>query len=225
MAVLYISLLIVILDQVTKFLVKGGTIPLLNIHVQGMDYGSSINVWGDFFKLTFVENPGLAFGIDINETSKLILSLFSFFASIGILYYLYKSKDQKLVVRIGLAFILGGAIGNMIDRIFYGVFYGYAPIFYGKVVDFFNFDFFDLTILGRTYDRFPIFNIADSSVTVGVILLILFHKSLETMNEKPAIENLTSATPVNVSELPVVDNNQENMNIDGEDNNRKENKD
>lgn len=225
MAVLYISLLIVILDQVTKFLVKGGTIPLLNIHVQGMDYGSSINVWGDFFKLTFVENPGLAFGIDINETSKLILSLFSFFASIGILYYLYKSKDQKLVVRIGLAFILGGAIGNMIDRIFYGVFYGYAPIFYGKVVDFFNFDFFDLTILGRTYDRFPIFNIADSSVTVGVILLIFFHKSLETMNEKPAIENLTSATPVNVSELPVVDNNQENMNIDGEDNNRKENKD
>ncbi len=225
MAVLYISLLIVILDQVTKFLVKGGTIPLLNIHVQGMDYGSSINVWGDFFKLTFVENPGLAFGIDINETSKLILSLFSFFASIGILYYLYKSKDQKLVVRIGLAFILGGAIGNMIDRIFYGVFYGYAPIFYGKVVDFFNFDFFDLTILGRTYDRFPIFNIADSSVTVGVILLILFHKSLETMNEKPALEHLTSATPVNVSELPVDDNNQENMKIDGEDNNRKENKD
>lgn len=226
MAVLYISLLIVILDQVTKFLVKGGTIPLLNIHVQGMDYGSSINVWGDFFKLTFVENPGLAFGIDVNETSKLILSLFSFFASIGILYYLYKSKDQKLVVRIGLAFILGGAIGNMIDRIFYGVFYGYAPIFYGKVVDFFNFDFFDITIFGRTYDRFPIFNIADSSVTIGVILLILFHKSLETMNEKPALEIRTATTSDNASELPVVENNnQENVKIDGEDSNRKENKD
>ncbi|MBI3123111.1 MAG: signal peptidase II, partial [Ignavibacteriales bacterium] len=77
MVVLYISLIIVILDQLTKFLVKGGTIPLLNLHVQGMDYGSSINVFGDFFKITYVENPGLAFGIDVNETSKLFLSLFS----------------------------------------------------------------------------------------------------------------------------------------------------
>ncbi|MEW6654885.1 MAG: signal peptidase II, partial [Bacteroidota bacterium] len=168
MAVLYITLFIVILDQVTKFLVKGVTIPLFNFHVQGMEYGSSINVIGDFFKLTFVENPGMAFGIDVNETSKLFLSLFSIFAGFGILYYLYKSKEQKLVVRLGLAFILGGAVGNMIDRVFYGVFYEYAPLFYGRVVDFFNFDFFDITIFGRTYDRFPIFNIADSSVTVGV---------------------------------------------------------
>lgn len=185
MRVLYVSLFIVILDQVTKFFVKGGTIPLLNITSPGMNYGQSINVFGDFFQITFVENPGLAFGIDVSESSKLLLSLFSLIASIGIYYYLYKSKEQKLVVRIALAFILGGAIGNLIDRTFYGVFYGYAPIFYGKVVDFFNVEFFDFTIFGRTYERFPIFNIADSAVTIGVVLLIIFHKSAE---EKKATE-------------------------------------
>ena len=224
MVVLYISLIIVILDQLTKFLVKGGTIPLLNLHVQGMDYGSSINVFGDFFKITFVENPGLAFGIDVNETSKLFLSLFSLAASIGILYYIYKSKEQKLIVRIALAFILGGAVGNLIDRMFYGVFYGYAPIFYGKVVDFFNADFFDFTIFGRTYDRFPIFNIADSSVTIGVILLILFHKSVEEKKELPVETNSVVAEVETNPELPSENNNQEMM-IDGEDSNRKENKD
>ena len=224
MVVLYISLIIVVLDQLTKFLVKGGTIPLLNLHVQGMDYGSSINVFGDFFKITFVENPGLAFGIDVNETSKLFLSLFSLVASIGILYYIYKSKKQKLIVRIALAFILGGAVGNLIDRMFYGVFYGYAPVFYGKVVDFFNADFFDFTIFGRTYDRFPIFNIADSSVTIGVILLILFHKSVEEKKEIPVEANTVVAEVENSPELPSETNNQEMM-IDGEDSNRKENKD
>ena len=201
MVVLYISLIIVILDQLTKFLVKGGTIPLLNLHVQGMDYGSSINVFGDFFKITFVENPGLAFGIDVNETSKLFLSLFSLVASIGILYYIYKSKEQKLIVRIALAFILGGAVGNLIDRMFYGVFYGYASVFYGKVVDFFNADFFDFTIFGRTYDRFPIFNIADSSVTIGVILLILFHKSVEEKKGLPVQGEIVADTKS--EQLPV----------------------
>lgn len=175
--VLFFSLFIVIADQVSKFFVKGGTIPLLNINVQGMNYGESINVIGEFFKITFVENPGIAFGIDINNTSKLFLSIFSIIASVGILYYLWKSRHQKLIIRIALALILGGAIGNLIDRMFYGVFYGYAPIFYGKVVDFFNVEFFDFTILGRTYERFPIFNIADSSVTIGVILLLIFYKN------------------------------------------------
>jgi signal peptidase II len=191
LAVLYITIFIVLLDQITKFIVKGGTIPLLNIHVQGMDYGSSINVIGDFFKITFVENPGLAFGIDVNETSKLLLSIFTLIATIGIFYYLYKSRNEKLIVRISIALILGGAIGNLIDRTFYGVFYGYAPIFYGKVVDFLNFDFIDFTILGRTYERFPIFNIADSSVTIGVILLILFHHSKEKEKVESELSNNT----------------------------------
>jgi signal peptidase II len=214
-----------LLDQLTKFLVKGGTIPLLNLHVQGMDYGSSINVFGDFFKLTFVENPGLAFGIDVNETSKLFLSLFSLVASIGILYYIYKSKEQKLIVRIALACILGGAVGNLIDRMFYGVFYGYAPVFYGKVVDFFNADFFDFTIFGRTYDRFPIFNIADSAVTIGVALLIIFHKSVDEKKETAVQSDETVV--VETVQTEVVQEQISNLDdeINGEDSNRKENKD
>jgi len=214
-----------VLDQLTKFLIKGGTIPLLNLHVQGMDYGSSINVFGDFFKLTFVENPGLAFGIDVNETSKLFLSLFSLVASVGILYYIYKSKEQKLIVRIALACILGGAVGNLIDRMFYGVFYGYAPIFYGKVVDFFNADFFDFTIFGRTYDRFPIFNIADSAVTIGVALLIIFHKSVDEKKET-AVQS-EEASVVETVQTEVVQEQIPNLDyeINGEDSNRKENKD
>ncbi|MDH7604253.1 MAG: signal peptidase II [Melioribacter sp.] len=183
MKVLYTTLIVIIIDQVSKFFVKGGTIPFLNIKANGMDYGQSINVIGDFFKITFVENPGLAFGIDVSNSSKLILSIFSLLASIGIFYYLYKSRNQKFIVRFALALILGGAIGNLIDRTFYGVIYGYAPLFYGRVVDFFNVDFFDFTIFGRTYDRWPIFNIADASVSIGVILLIIFHKSVEEKTE------------------------------------------
>ena len=193
MRVLFVSLFIVIADQLSKFFIKGGTIPLINLHVNGMSYGESINVIGDFFKLTFVENPGIAFGIDVDGVPKLLLSLFTLLASIGVFYYLWKSKEQKLIIRLALAFILGGAIGNLIDRTFYGLFYGYAPLFYGKVVDFFNMDFFDLTIFGRTYDRFPIFNIADSSVTIGVTLLLIFHRtpSEETKEiEKEKNENI-----------------------------------
>ena len=196
MGVLFVSLFIVITDQATKFLVKGGTIPILNIHVQGMSYGQSINVFGDFFKITFVENPGLAFGIDVNDTSKLFLSLFSLIASFGILFYLWRSRKQKLIVRIALAFILGGAIGNLIDRTFYGLFYHYAPIFYGRVVDFFNMEFFDFTIFGRTYERFPIFNIADSSVTIGIIFLLLFYRNpSEKTSEQTDQEKIGESIP------------------------------
>ncbi|TSA30002.1 MAG: signal peptidase II [Ignavibacteriales bacterium] len=206
MRVLFVSLFIVIADQLSKFFVKGGTIPLLNLHVNGMSYGGSVNLIGDFFKLTFVENPGIAFGIDVNGVSKLLLSLFTLLASLGVFYYLWKSKEQKLIIRLALAFILGGAIGNLIDRTFYGLFYGYAPLFYGKVVDFFNMDFFDFTIFGRTYDRFPIFNIADSSVTVGVALLLIFHRT-HTVDAKE-VESETIDTTLN-NNLTISEKNKE----------------
>ena len=89
---------------------------------------------------------------------------------------MYKSRNEKVVIRVALAVILAGALGNLVDRTFYGVFYGYAPLFYGKVVDFLNVEFWDFTIFGHTYERWPIFNIADASVTVGVFLLIIFHR-------------------------------------------------
>ncbi len=229
MRVLFATLFLVITDQVTKLLVKGGTIPLLNLKVEGMSYGQSKNILGDFFKLTFVENPGIAFGIDVNETSKLLLSIFTLFASIGILYYLWKSRDQKLIVRLALAFILGGAIGNLIDRTFYGVFYGYEKIFYGHVVDFFNVDFFDFTIFGRTYERWPIFNIADASVTVGVLLLLIFHRSPSEEKKEDTETETLSVNSTNISEVEKTEvretvTSNSSLSDDGKASNREENK-
>jgi len=157
-----------------------------------MDYAQSINVLGDFFKLTFVENPGMAFGIDVGVESKLFLSLFSLVASGGILYYLYKMRDKHIMLRLALALILGGAVGNLIDRTFYGLFYDYAPLFYGRVVDFLNVDFFDFTIFGRTYDRWPIFNIADSAVSIGVVLLIFLNHKESGDEGVSEVENETA---------------------------------
>ncbi len=227
MRVLFISLFVIITDQVTKFLVKGGTIPLLNIKASGMKLGESFNVIGDFFKITFVENPGIAFGIDVNDVSKLFLSLFSLVAGLGILYYLWKSREQKLIIRVAMAFILGGAIGNFIDRAFYGVIYGYAPIFYGKVVDFFNFDFFNFTIFGRTYDRFPIFNVADSAVTIGVILLLIFYRTPEELKVTSKGEASVDSDGINNNQstaesAEVVENSSADYN-NGKDSNREEN--
>ena len=184
MRVLFISLIVIVLDQVSKVYVKGISSPLIIFKIEGMYPGEIIPVIGEFFRITFIENPGLAFGFDPGIDFKLAISVFSVIASIGLLFYLFKIKNQKFPLRLSIAFILGGAIGNLIDRVFYGVFYGYAPLFYGKVVDFFDVDFFDFSILGKHYDRWPIFNIADASVTIGVLILLLFynfHKKEETI--------------------------------------------
>jgi signal peptidase II len=218
--VLYLTVFVVVFDQLTKVLVKGINIPFLNLDLSGMRYGQSFNIIGEFVKFTFVENPGMAFGIDVGETSKLFLSLFSIIASIGILIYLFKLKDEKLILRLALALILGGAIGNMIDRTFYGIFYGYAPIFYGRVVDFINVDFFDFSIFGRTYERWPIFNIADSAVTVGVILLLIFQKPHSEEKVKDSDEEIKTESGDDINEI----NSEQMVSIDGENNNRKDNR-
>ncbi len=189
MKVLYLSFLVVVADQLSKLFVKGFSIPFLNLHVKGMTYGSSFDVIGNFFKIWYVENPGMAFGIDVGNVSKLFLSLFSIVASIGILYYLYKARNKSIWLRISLALILGGAIGNLIDRTFYGVFYGYAPLFYGKVVDFFSVDFIDFSIFGHTYERWPIFNVADAAVTIGVIMLLFIHRDKKENDREEETNN------------------------------------
>jgi signal peptidase II len=181
--VIYISIAVVIVDQLSKIFVKGFSIPFLNINFDGMYYGQSIPVFGDFFRLTYIENPGMAFGFDPGDTFKLAISLFSLVASVGLLIYLYAIRNKSLSLRIAIAFILGGAVGNLIDRTFYGVFFGYAPLFYGRVVDFFDFDFFDFTLFGRSYDRWPIFNVADAAVTICVLILIIFYKKHEEQRE------------------------------------------
>jgi len=127
----------------------------------------------------------MAFGFDPGINFKLWISVFSLAASIGLIIYLYFVRNQRLSLRIALAFILGGAVGNLIDRMFYGIFYGYASIFYGRVVDFLDVDFFDFSIFGRSYDRWPIFNVADAAVTIGVLILIIFYKKNSEQNEIP----------------------------------------
>lgn len=177
MRILFVTLFVVVIDQLSKLYVKGISIPSLNINFPGMFYGEKIDVIGSFFRITFVENPGMAFGIDLGISSKLFLSLFSIFASIGILYYIFKIRKEGFAFRLSLALILGGAVGNLIDRLFYGVIFGYAPLFYGKVVDFLDVDFFDIDFFGYNYDRWPIFNVADMAVSIGVILLLIVSKS------------------------------------------------
>jgi len=188
--VLYLSLFVIISDQVTKLLVKGFSLPFLNLHIDGMHYGQSIDIIGSFVKLTYVENPGMAFGIEVGE-SKMFLSLFSIVAAIAILIYLYKVKDKSLPLRISLALIFAGAVGNLIDRVFYGVIFDYAPILYGKVVDFVNVEFFDFTLFGHTYERFPIFNVADASVTIGVVLLFLIGGREEKEKKENETEDIS----------------------------------
>jgi len=209
--VLYVSFLIVVADQISKLAVKGFSIPFLNLNYKGMFEGQKINVIGDFFRITFVENPGMAFGIDPGLDWKLWISIFSLIASIALIIYIYVARKQPLIFRVSLAFILGGAVGNLIDRVFYGVFYHYAPLFYGRVVDFFDFDFFNISILGKSYDRWPVFNIADSAVTIGVLMLILFYRKVSKEESQEAAVELQS-----VASNPVIAENNSNENLDND---------
>jgi signal peptidase II len=190
MRVLYVTGFTVLCDQIAKLIVKGFEIPFLDVYVPGMALGTSIPLLGDFLRLTFIENPGMAFGIDLG--GKLFLTIFSIIASAGIFIYLYRIRQEAFVIRLALALILGGAVGNLIDRVFYGVIFGEAPLFYGKVVDFIDVDFFNLEFLGIHASRFPVFNFADASVTSGVVLLLLFHRRFTEPDRNPAA--LTPAT-------------------------------
>jgi signal peptidase II len=84
-----------------------------------------------------------------------------------------------LIVRLALALILAGAIGNLIDRMFYGVIFGEGTLFHGKVVDFFDLDFFDIAIGNFELTRWFVFNIADAAVSVGIVLLLFSHDHVE----------------------------------------------
>ncbi len=192
MQVLILSGIIILCDQITKLMVKGVHIPALGISWAGMPYGSSRPILGDFFRITYIENPGMAFGIDVG--GKLYFSIFSIIASAAIIYYLYRTRHERLGFRIALAMILGGAVGNLIDRLFYGVLYHEAPLFYGKVVDVFDVDFFNINIWGYHLSRWPVFNIADASVTLGVVLLLLTHRSAIARDELPVVKPGTESS-------------------------------
>jgi signal peptidase II len=191
--------IIVVVDQVSKLLVKGFNLPIVG-YWQGMELGSSMSVFGNLLKLTFIENPGMAFGIDVG--GKLVLTVFSTVASIGIVYYLFKIRGEALIIRVSLALILGGAIGNLIDRVFYGVVFEHGALFYGKVVDFIDVDFFDVSLGSFHISRWPIFNVADAAVSIGVVLLLIFHREFTTVESKGV---LLAANGVSSSETQSVD--------------------
>lgn len=186
MKVLFISLAVLILDQISKLLVKGIKLPLLNLNFPGFQYGRPNRILGDFFSLTFIENPGMAWGMEFGGLFKLFLSLFAFSAGLGIVYYIYRIRNEQLSLRIALAFILGGAWGNLIDRLFYGVLYGYAPMFFGNVVDFLHISL-ELSLFGHNFGTFPVFNVADLAVTTGVVIFIF-----SQLKPDPGKENATT---------------------------------
>ena len=177
--------LLLVIDQVSKLLVK-----------TNMSIGESIHVLGDWFQILFIENNGMAFGLQFGEGwGKLTLSLLRIILIILIIFYmrrLLKKGDTPKGVMVGLAMILTGAIGNMIDSMFYGIIFDYAPFLYGKVVDMLYFPLIDTTwpqwlpwIGGKSFTFFdPVFNFADSCVTVGAFYLILFQWKFFSQDEK-----------------------------------------
>lgn len=185
--VFYITLVVLLLDQLSKIAVKGFAISSIGIHWQGMEYARSIHVFGDWCKITFIENPNMAFGLDFG--GKVLLSVFAILASIGIVIYLLRHTDASPSIRIALALILAGALGNLTDRVFYGVAYGYAPLFFGNVVDFIDFDLFHMNIGSGVFKFWPIFNIADCAVSIGVLLYIFRFKPQPNLSTTTITEN------------------------------------
>lgn len=156
---------LVLVDQVIKVLVK-----------TNMDLGQQIYLIGDWCRLCFVENKGMAFGMAFGgNVGKFLLSLFRICLS-GVLIWwirsLIKKGNTPTGVLVGLTLITAGAIGNIIDCLFYGLIWGYAPFMFGKVVDMF---YFPLITKGEEVIFFsPVFNFADSCVTIGAFYLLLF---------------------------------------------------
>lgn len=167
------------MDQLVKLLVYYNMTPGLN---------GQINVLGDFFKLYYITNEGMAFGMELGGNyGKIFLTSFRLVAMGGIAYYMYYLLKNKapMGLLICIAFILGGASGNIIDSVFYGVFLNNAPYdaispwFHGQVIDMFYLDIWEgrlpgwLPFWGGSYiSLWPIFNVADAAIfcSVGVIL-------------------------------------------------------
>jgi signal peptidase II len=193
---------LIFLDQFVKIYIK------LNYPLTA--YGEPPIIDLGFFKLLFIENRGMAMGAKLNNlipflddnTAKLILTIFRIFACIGIGFWLksiIKNKGSQLLI-ICVCLILAGAAGNLIDSVFYGLVFsssygqvaslfpeaGYAPLFYGSVVDMIQFPLATWNwptwvpfIGGDEYTFFEyVFNFADSYISTGVILLLIFNKKL-----------------------------------------------
>lgn len=182
--------LLLILDQVVKIIVK-----------THMTLDQSIPVFGNWFLIRFIENPGAAWGFEFGGNyGKLFLSLFRIVAVVFLFYFLNRmiKKGAPKGVLIGFSLIIVGAIGNIVDSMFYGMIFnestfssvatflpeggGYASFLHGKVVDMLYFPIIRSTypawfpgVGGEPFTFFsPVFNLADSYISIGVIYMLLF---------------------------------------------------
>jgi len=184
--IFYLSLFVFCADQLSKLFVKGFSFSWLGLNQKGLSNGESTPVIKNFFHLTLIENPGIAFGIDPGPLFQDVILVITIITSLGLFAFLAMSKNSDFKIRISIALIFGGAIGNLFDRIFYGYFYDYAPLFQGKVVDFLDIKLFKLFIFNNMLGNY-VFNIADLSITAGVVVLIylILKSSKESKKEVP----------------------------------------
>lgn len=175
MRLLWIALVVVFVDQAAKITV-----------LETMYRSQSISLIGDWLRLTFTENPGMAFGITFGPPG--MVTAFSILATFLIVLYLYRVRKGYTPYRVSLAFILGGAIGNIIDRVFYAKIFSNGPLFQGHVVDFIHVNLWRgyvpeaVPVIGGNYVAlFPIWNVADMAIVCGVIGILVFQKKFHML--------------------------------------------
>lgn len=174
-ALLILGVVLVVIDQIIKFAVK-----------TNMSLGEHFSVIGDWFQILFVENKGMAFGMAFGGVvGKFLLSFFRvcLFGALCVWIHRLNIRKAPTGVLVGLTLITAGALGNIVDCLFYGLIFDYAPLMFGKVVDMFYFPLIHASD-GRVLFFSPVFNFADSCVTVGAFYLVLFQYKFFASEEK-----------------------------------------
>jgi len=175
MRFLWLSVVVVALDQATKA-------AILQFMAAPTGVSRSIPLVGDWLRLTFTENPGMAFGITIGPPGT--VTVLSLIATCLVAAYLYHIRNGYAPYLWSLSLIFGGAVGNIIDRVFYGVILDYGTWFTGHVVDFIHVSLWKgfipevIPLIGGSYmELFPIWNVADMSIVLGVVGVLTFHRT------------------------------------------------
>jgi len=186
--IIFLTILLFVIDQLSKIFVRGFSLPWLNINHTGFNLGETKPVINNFFHITLVENPGIAFGIIPGAFLKDFILILTILLCLAFFGFLVLARNADLKVRFSVGLILAGAAGNLFDRIFYGYFYNYAPLFQGNVVDFLDVKFFKFFLFGHIPGNY-VFNFADLSITLGVIVLIfIIMKSKKESKEKALLQ-------------------------------------
>lgn len=175
---------VLIVDQLVKLFIK------THFYI-----GEEIHVLGDWFRIHFTENYGMAFGLEFGgKGGKILLTVFRLIAVGFMSWYiidLTKKEAHKLFIA-SWALIVAGALGNIIDSVFYGVAFGYDGWFHGRVVDMFYFPIIQTTIpqnwpfwAGEDFEFFrPVFNVADAAISIGFVIILLGQKTFFAERDK-----------------------------------------